>query len=61
MKLIALRQLVQSTNTAIIVLTVVYARFDKFRISIQSRSVMGFLVMGMDISKRTGYLVEVET
>ena len=58
----------QGTNKPAVVLSVVNAKSDTFPINDstgiqvnQFRSVMGFVLMDMDTSKRTGYIVEVET
>lgn len=66
MELIAKSQFVQGTNIVTAVLSVDNARSDTFRISgstdvNQSRSVMGFLPVDRDISKKTGYMGELET
>jgi len=68
MELIVKGQFVQITDTATVVLSEIDAKFEMFRINDsteihvnRSRSVMGFLPMGMHINKRTGYIGEVET
>ena len=67
-ELIAERQFVKGISTATVLLSVDNTSSDTFRVSgsteihvNQSRSVMGFLLMDRDISKRTGYIREVVT